>query len=704
MAEIKRYKPSETLVRPIGVVKPQGLTAQAMGALANAAGQASDMFYKQAVKDETQKGQLAGAAMVMRDAETGKLKPYSFDAADMSSVAAAEAENVYRERYAKQLTLDTQAHLQELANNNKEDPVTFATQANAYIEGLIESEDPQFKGVVADIGQNYTQQFGLQIMNNAFKASQTKATENNKLLISSSIRDLENLVTVGSMTDSMIQDARSVITTEINNAMAADPSGFTSGTARDMLANLDTAVAVGNVRRMAAEIGGEPYEAEILNRMSQALSIGQIAEDTPEAIKSVMNEIGFTNEMISSSDGPAQRAAARILSQLQGQTREQQIAENNMALVQNIEAAIGDGVTVSSKSADIIMTNRGIQDSVGFLANFPRLMKEDDTFRALMLGNSELPTVVTSMFNDIASFNTVMASAENPQAAYVQMVSIYDSVTQEGDYFQPRGMTEKSIALRSHLRVMENLHGSKNMARYVNELITKPATDATLQANLGSKYKNVGEFVSSMSPTGGEAEFLTTYATELLKVMPAEQAENVLDDIRATMFVESNLFPPGTGKTAFAPRHRYHMPTFNEQAAIEISKLPPIAGVKYELGKNVFLKASNNSAMSSDYFLVDENGFPIDAGMNEPIIKHRVVHAAQQKVQASHLATLREEAGAFAAAAERKRLRQEAAKQAEADMAKLVRKERFGDDGTRKASKLPSSGGVRSYRPRKDDE
>lgn len=704
MAEIKRYKPSETLARPIGVVRPQGLTAQAMGALANAAGQVSDMFYKQAVKDETQKGQLAGAAMIMRDAETGKLKPYNFDAADMSSVAANEAENVYRERYAKQLTLDTQAHLQQLANNNKEDPVTFTTQARAYIDGLLENEDPQFRGVVSDIGENYTQQFGLQIMNNAFKVQQTKATENNKLLISSSIRDLESLVTAGSMTESMIQRTKNVITAEINAAMAADPSGFTSGTARDMRANLDTAIAVGNVRRMAAEIGGEPYEAEILNRMSQAMDIGRIAEDTPEAIKSVMDEIGFTNEMISASDGPAQRAAARILSGLQGKTREQQIAENNMALVQNIESAIGDGVTVGQKSADIIMTNRGIQDSVGFLANFSRLIKEDDSFRALMLGNSELPSVVTSMFNDISSFNTVMASAENPQAAYVQMVSIFDSLTQEGDYFQPRGMSEKAIALRSHLRVMENLHGSKNMARYVNELITKPATDATLQANLGSKFKNVGEFVASMEPSGGEAEFLTTYATELLKTMPSDQAEAVLEDIRSTMFVESNLFPPGTGKTAYAPRHRYHMPTFMEQAAIEISKLPPVAGVEYELGKNVFLKESNNSAMSSDYFLVDENGFPIDAGMNEAIIKHRVVHKATQKLQAGHLAKLREEAGAFAAAAERKRLRQEAAKQAEADIAKLVRKERFGDDGTRKASGLPSSGGVRSFRPRKDDE
>ena len=668
---IKRYRPDNPLVKPIGIVAPSRGAERNAIQQQRTASNLLNMAYQGAVEEQRAVGQDYAVKIAVRN-EKGLVEYQEIPDA-FSPVARRTAQTQIDQRYQTALRADISEKAKSFRFDDNGAPVSsqiYEDKMSEYIKQTARLND-RYANFVNEYSLPLMAQNLADIRHKNYEATMRQDYINMQSDIDNQIADLA--ATTNSMAGmqetftefgdriSLEEALYGQILSNINEFQARHGSRIEGAMVRNMRKNTKLAFYNGKIKRMAGVISAEIQKAGLppfakfdaeqayLNDMISALQSTASYDALPAHRRNQLADIGFTREFVENADMTFQRKQiASELATYQG-TRAEQFANDRKARQDDHTAwNLNNGNVVSQKQIDSLAEQLGITDGYSALQNLDNI-KNNPQYSALMegmLGDSPLTTGMQQMFEN----EDVLAMAAS-RGLLDDVLGLYNNVTTKFDplgrsYTTPRGISAKGVALMESLQAYSSVMQTLDM----NEFFAKRAEfgrfgadeqKAAIKSALADDYKDIDAFVTDATRifTPEERAEMRAIAPTLIYSHGVETAKEILSKTADRLYKKSDLLYGIEGKSMWSPEARYgsEFPVFRDAANETLAE----AG-DYALGVNTSLIYDRRGGAGFPVYIAvkKENGIPILNADGEMIRIGGLSVAAQRQSQFAEQAAI----------------------------------------------------------------
>ena len=668
---IKRYRPDNPLVKPIGIVAPSRGAERNAIQQQRTASNLLNMAYQGAVEEQRAVGQDYAVKIAVRN-EKGLVEYQEIPDA-FSPVARRTAQTQIDQRYQTALRADISEKAKSFRFDDNGAPVSseiYENKMSEYINQTARLND-RYANFVTEYSMPLMAQNLADIKHKNYEATMKQDYINLQGDIESQISDLgattnsmagmQEVFVEGDTPVAMEDVLYGQILANIDELQARHGSRIEGALIRNMRNNAKIAFYGGKLKRMAGIVSTTVQKADIspyathnleqgyLNDMISALQSPASYDALPAERRNQLASIGFTREFIENPDMVYQRKQmASELATYQG-TRAEQFANDRKARQDDQTAwNLNNGNVVGQKQIDSLAEQLGITDGYSALQNLSNI-KNNPAYSVIMegmLGDSPLVTGMQQMFEN----EDVLAMAAS-RGLLDDVLGLYNNVTTKFDplgrsYTTPRGISAKGIALMESLQAYSSVMQTLDM----NEFFAKRAEfgrfgadeqKAAIKSALADDYKDIDAFVTDATRifTPEERAEMRAIAPTLIYAHGVDTAKEILSKTADRLYKKSDLLYGVEGKSMWSPEARYgsEFPIFRDAANNTLAE----AG-DYALGVNTSLIYDRRGGAGFPVYIAvnKDTGIPIMNANGEMIRIGGLSVVAQRQSQFAEQAAM----------------------------------------------------------------
>jgi hypothetical protein len=588
---IKRYRPDNPLVKPIGIVAPSRGAERNAIQQQRTASNLLNMAYQGAVEEQRAVGQDYAVKIAVRN-EKGQVEYQEIPDA-FSPVARRTAQTQIDQRYQTALRADISEKAKSFRFDDNGAPVSSQVYENKMAEYINQTArlNDRYANFVTEYSMPLMAQNLADIKHKNYEATMRQDYINMQSDIDSQIADLA--ATTNSMAGmqetftefgdriSLEEALYGQILSNINEFQARHGSRIEGAMVRNMRKNTKLAFYNGKIKRMAGVISAEIQKAGLppfakfdaeqayLNDMISALQSTASYDALPAQRRNQLADIGFTREFVENADMTFQRKQiASELATYQG-TRAEQYTNDKIQRQNDLTSfQLNEGVIVSQKSFDTLLDRQGITDGFSALQNISNILDPTSADAIAvnngLKGDSPMPTAIQQIFENP---DVLMAAASQGQLDNV--LALWNNLTTKIDplgrsYTTPRGVSAKGVAMMESLQAYSSVMQTLDM----NEFFAKRAEfgrfgadeqKAAIKSALADDYKDIDAFVTDATRifTPEERMEMRSIAPTLIYAHGVDKAKEILSNTADRLYKKSDFLYGVEGKSMWSPESRY---------------------------------------------------------------------------------------------------------------------------------------------------
>lgn len=626
MVEFLKAQPTSFINKPIGVISTNTGGVELGNAIAQAGANATEMFFREAVKEQTQLGKDTATELKIKIRDQDGNLQFQELPGTLSDVARETATPILQKRYAETLYVDTSNRLKKMAID-AENYSQFESMANDYLSA---TENEMSKSGIGEslIGMYRTDssklrsQYGMKKYADDVEKEERIAVENELFIIQDYMNDAFMFEKNG------LTDSSNMNIDLVNQGLAQLQGRVSRTTITDIQNKVKVGITSSKIMR-----GMDGFNSLQMNIVEKAFREGDF-NSIPKPLQEALAKQGVTSDVLRNlTDANVNSVVTRISGNASNQASIENAmkdASTNKKMMFEISSGTASNTAKYREALDTAFVG---YDSAFAWASNPDILRDQNALMVLqktnilpnnlfnMLGNVKNNSQLTSQ--QIFNLNLIRRQAMSSTTRDGSVRSLSKGLDTDTVNFwttydhliRSMGAEEKDQAYRIALKTYQTdddrlITGSAIQQRFGSDQSPNSIIDKQLREIASDK----GWSLHSL-PLMKRLAMASFSNNEI----STEQITDTLNQVYETMYTKSDLmynasFDGVVKASNFAPERYISSDKIDEWKEGVNTKLK-LAGKNLELGKNAFLMANPTSdASGAKYIAVGLDGVALQDG------------------------------------------------------------------------------------------